>query len=141
MTDEIGFVSLPKPDGQKDNYTYVYGNVWVIPSCYDAETAADIAFAYHLYTNETPGYNDEPALYQELYYSHFEDERACDETLPYYNDKAKSTVNFLTRYLVDGLDITDLTKNYPFVEKTPEECVDEVWDAWQALIDASNGEV
>ena len=139
MTDEIGFVVPPKPDGQEEYYTYVYGNVWVIPSCYDAETAADIAFAYNLYTNETPGYND-PASYQESYYSHFEDERACDETLPYYNDKRKDTVHFLTRYLVDGLDIQDLTKNYPFAEKTPEECVEEVWDSWQKLIDASNGE-
>ncbi len=140
MTDEIGFVVPPKPDGQEKYYTYVYGNVWVIPSCYDEETAADIAFAYDLYTNETPGYNDEPALYQEPYYAHFDDERACDETLPYYNDKRKDTVNFLTRYLVDGLDIRDLTKHYPFAEKTPEECVEEVWDFWQKLIDASNGE-
>ncbi len=138
MTDEIGFVVPPKPDGQEEYFTYVYGNVWVIPSCYDEETAADIAFAYDLYTNETPGYND-PASYQEPYYAHFEDERACDETLPYYNDKQKDTANFLTRYLVDGLDIRDLTKNYPFAEKTPEECVNEVWDSWQKLIDASNG--
>lgn len=138
MTDAIGFVVPPKPDGQEEYYTYVYGNVWVIPSCYDEKTAADIAFAFHLYTNETPGYND-PASYQEPYYSHFEDERACDETLPYYNDKRKDTVNFLTRYLVDGLEIRDLTKHYPFVKKTPEECVDEVWDSWQKLIDASNG--
>ncbi len=138
MTDEIGFVVPPKPDGQEEYYTYVYGNVWVIPSCYDAETAADIAFAFNLYTMETPGYHD-PAPYQEPYYAHFEDERACDETLPYYNDKRKDTVNFLTRYLVDGLDIHDLTKYYPFAEKAPEECVDEVWDSWQRLIDASNG--
>ena len=139
MTDEIGFVVPPKPDGQEEYFTYVYGNIWVIPSCYDAETAADIAFAYDLYTNETPGYNDEPALYQEPYYSHFEDERACDETLPYYNDKRRDTVNFLPRYLVDGLDITDLTQYYPFTEKTPEECVEEIWDSWQKLIDESNG--
>jgi len=138
MTDEIGFVVPPKPDGKEEYYTYVYGNVWVIPSCYDAETAADIAFAYDLYTNETPGYND-PVSYQDAYYSDFEDERACDETLPYYNDKRRDTVHFLTRYLVDGLDISDLTKNYPFTEKTPEECVDELWDSWQALIDKSNG--
>ena len=138
MTDEIGFVVPPKPDGQEEYYTYVYGNVWVIPSCYDAETAADIAFAYDLYTNETPGYND-PVSYQDAYYSDFEDERACDETLPYYNDKRRDTVHFLTRYLVDGLDISDLTKSYPFTEKTPEECVDELWDSWQALIDKSNG--
>ena len=101
------------------------------------ETSADIAFAYELYTNETPGYND-PVSYQEAYYSDFEDERACDETLPYYNDKRRDTVHFLNRYLVDGLDISDLTKNYPFTEKTPEACVDEGWDSWQALIDKSN---
>ena len=143
MTDEIGFVVPPKPDGQEEYYTYVYGNVWVIPACYDAETAADIAFAYNLYTNETPGYND-PISYEDLYVYDFYrngayDERAINETLPRYDDKNEETVNFLTRYLVDGLDIRDLTKQYPFVEKTPEECVDEVWDSWQKLIDAANG--
>ena len=57
----------------------------------------------------------------------------------YYNDKQKDTAIFLTRYLVDGLDITDLTQYYPFAEKTPEECVEGVWDSWQVLIDTSNG--
>lgn len=143
MTDEIGFVVPPKPDGQEEYYTYVYGNVWVIPSCYDAETAADIAFAYNLYTNETPGYND-PISYEDLYENDFYrngeyEERALKETLPRYNDKRMDTVNFLTRYLVDGLDIRDLTNNYPFADKTPVECVEELWESWQVLIDASNG--
>ena len=146
MADAVGFVSLPKPDGQKENYTYVYGNVWVIPSCYDAETAADIALAFQLYTvntelrKETETYTS-PYEYED-YWSDFErgseyDERVCRETLPRYNDE--ETAKFLTRYLVDGLDITDLTKHYPFVDKTPEECVDAVWDSWQELIDVSNG--
>lgn len=146
MTDEVGFVSLPKPDGQKENYTYVYGNVWVIPSCYDEETAADIALAFNLYTvdtarrEETETYTS-PYEYDD-YYPDFHregkyDERAVKETLPRYNDE--ETANFLTRYLVDGLDIRDLTKSYPFTEKTPEECVEEVWDSWQALIDVANG--
>ncbi len=145
MSDAVGFVSLPKPDGQKENYTYVYGNVWVIPSCYDKETAADIAFAYNLYTVNTEErlvtetYTS-PYDYEE-YWADFErdseyDERVIKETLPRYNDE--ETANFLTRYLVDGLDIRDLTKHYPFREKSPEECVDEVWDSWQKLIDASN---
>ena len=142
MTDEIGFVVPPKPDGQEEYYTYVYGNVWVIPSCYDVNTAADIAFAYDLYTNETPGYHD-PISYEDLYVHDFYrngvyDERAIKETLPRYDDKNEDTVNFLTRYLVDGLDVCDLTNNYPFIERTPEECVDEVWESWQKLIDASN---
>jgi len=112
----------------------------VIPSCYDEETAADIAFAFDLYTNETPGYNS-PEAYLDLYYQDFSrgntyDERAVTETIRRYNHR--ETANFLTRYLVDGLDICDLTKNYPFAEKTPEECVEEVWDSWQTLIDAAN---
>lgn len=149
MTDAVGFVVPPKPDGQKEYYTYVYGNVWVIPSCYDAETAADIAFAFQQYTvntavreaNET---YTAPYEYDD-YFSHFYrpgvyktyDERVCKETLPRYNDG--DTAKFLTRYLVDGLSIRDLTKHYPFADKTPEECVEEVWDSWQELIDASNG--
>lgn len=141
MTDAVGFVVPPKPDGQEEYYTYVYGNVWVIPSCYDAEAAADIAFAYNLYTNLTPGYDELPDDYLEYYYADFSrgnetDERAVTETIRRYNDK--KTANFLTRYLVDGLDIRDLTKNYPFTEKSPKECVEEVWDSWQILIDAAN---
>ena len=140
MTDAVGFVVPPKPDGQEEYYTYVYGNIWVIPSCYDAETAADIAFAYDLYTNQTPGYND-PVSYGEPYYPDFYrsgkyDERVIKETLPHYNDD--ETTNFLTRYLVDGLDIRELTGSYPFVECTPEACVEGIWDSWQELIDASN---
>ena len=143
MTDAVGFVVPPKPDGQEEYYTYVYGNVWVIPACYDEKTAADIAFAYDLYTNETPGYND-PISYEDLYVYDFYrngefDERAIEETLPYFDDRERDTVNFLTCYLVDGLDISDLTKNYPFTEKTPEECVEELWDSWQAMIDVCNG--
>lgn len=141
MTDAVGFVVPPKPDGQEEYYTYVYGNVWVIPSCYDAETAADIAFAYDLYTNLTPGYDDLWDDYLDYYYADFSrgsetDERAVTETIRRYNDK--KTANFLPRYLVDGLDIRDLTKNYPFTEKTPEECADEVWESWQELIDGAN---
>ena len=144
MSDEVGFVILPKPDGQKEYHTYVYGNVWVIPSCYDAETASDIAFAYNLYTDELPGYDygvwDEPYEYDDYAYDFHRpgrfDERVLKETLPRYHDG--ETANFLFCYLVDGLTVDDLSKYYPFCDKTPEECVDEVWDAWQELIDACN---
>lgn len=147
MTDAVGFVLPPKPDGQENYHSYVYGNVWVIPSCYDAETAADIAFAYNLYAIKT-----EEKLATETYSKPYEyedywddfyrvegyDKRVCKETLPRYNDG--ETANFLTSYLVEGLDIRDLTKNYPFLDCTPEECVEEVWDSWQKLIDVCNEE-
>ena len=147
MADAVGFVLPPKPDGQENYHSYVYGNVWVIPSCYDEETAADIAFAYNLYTIKT-----EEKLVTETYSQPYEyedywddfhradgyDERVCNETLPRYNDG--ETANFLTSYLVDGLNICDLTKNYPFLDRTPEACVEDIWDSWQKLIDACNRE-
>lgn len=141
MIDAVGFVLPPKPDGQEEYHSYVYGNVWVIPSCYDAETAADIAFAYNIYTQQVPGYEALPEDYLDPYYFDFYrageyDERAVRETIRHYN--YGETANFLTCYLVDGLNVRDLTMNYPFVERTPEECVEEVWDSWQKLIDASN---
>lgn len=143
MTDAVGFVLPPKPDGQEEYHSYVYGNVWVIPSCYDAEIAANIAFAYNLYTQQVPGYESLPEDYLDSYYFDFYrkgvyDERAVTETIQRYN--YGETASFLTSYLVDGLDIRDLTKHYPFVDCTPEECVEQVWDFWQEVIDICNGE-
>ena len=52
MTDDWGFVMTPK--GPEGDYVTVFSdNIAVIPSCYDAETANKIAFAYDLYTNPT----------------------------------------------------------------------------------------
>ncbi len=150
MTDAVGFVLPPKPDGQEEYHSYVYGSVWVIPSCYDAETAADIAFAYHLLVQEPQGdgiYEDPSDGLEEYYgdFSRFDeennstvwDERAVKETIARFNDG--ETANFLNTYLVEALDIHDLTRNYPFIDKTPEECVEELWDSWQELITMSNG--
>jgi len=97
MEDEIGFVLPPKPDGADAYHSYVCDNIVIIPSCYDAETASNIAFAYNLYTATIPGYDD-PDDWMSTYYAHFDDERAVDETIAKFNDGI--TAHFLTQTLV-----------------------------------------
>ncbi len=139
MEDAVGFVLPPKPDGNENYCSYVADNIAVIPSCYTAEQASDIAFAYNVYTMATPGYDD-PDAWLEAYYSHFEDERAVDETIAMFND-GKTTV-FLNQTLVAGLngDVmgADLLWVYPFASVTPAEQVAAIKDSWDAIIAEAN---
>lgn len=135
MADDVGFVMPPKPDGQEEYLSYVCDNICIIPSCYDAETASKIAFGYNVYTMHTPGYDD-PLDWLDAYYSHFNDEWAVDETIIRFNDP--SIVKFKVETLIPDLNIGDLVWQYPFQNFTPADRVDEIWEAWQAILDECN---
>lgn len=131
MEDAVGFVMPPKPDGQADYYSYVCDNITIIPSCYDDETAGNIAFAYNVYTMATPGYDD-PDDWKEQYYAHFEDERAVDETIVRFNDG--KSANFLLQTLVPADLGPDLLWVYPFANVTPADQVAAIKDSWDAIV-------
>ena len=78
MADEWGCVAFPiGPKGT--TYTNVVSdNVTVIPNVYDDETVAKLCLIYDLWSNATPGYDDEDAWIGNKY--NFTDERAVDET-------------------------------------------------------------
>ena len=138
MEDSVGFVMPPKPDGQENYKSYVCDNIAIIPSCYDAETAGNIAFAYNVYTMATPGYDD-PNDWKEQYYSHFDDERAVDETIVKFNDGVSTT--FLNQTLVAGLDAVigpDFLWKYPFADVTPADQAAAIKDSWDAIIAEAN---
>ena len=79
MTDEVGFVMFPKGP-QASDYTNLWSNnPGAIPGCYDAEKAWKIAFAYNLYTDDVPGYENYVDFSQ--YRNGIFDFRAIDETL------------------------------------------------------------
>ncbi len=80
MEDEFGWVAFPKGPS-KDDYTNVWSNnPYAIPACYDAEKAWKLAFAWNLWTDPIPGYEDYDA--QKITYQGylFSDTRAVDET-------------------------------------------------------------
>jgi ABC-type glycerol-3-phosphate transport system substrate-binding protein len=138
MTDDWGFVLPPKPTADKPNSVYYFDNVVVIPSCYDAETAEKIAYAYNLWTNPTPGYEDQTDAWKDVYYPRFRDARAVDETLTMMYDPS-TVINSDSIQLVYGTDRgPDFEWDVYGLSKTPAEKLDELTGKWQSLIDDAN---
>lgn len=135
MPDDWGFVLFPKGP-KSENYTAYFGdNIAVIPSCYDKETAEKIAFAYNLWTEPTPGYDDDDS-WKDGYYTRFRDERAVDETLTMMYDTAVENNDSLP--LVYGANYGDILYSVYALEKTPAEKIEEIAATWKALIDDVN---
>lgn len=137
MEDPVGFVMPPKPDGAESYHSYVADNITIMPSCFTAEEAGNIAFAYNVYTMATPGYDD-PNDWKEQYYSHFEDERAVDETCVKFNDGVSAT--FLNSTLVPFTQEESgmFLWAYPFADMTPADKMASIKDAWDAIIAEAN---
>lgn len=139
MEDEVGFVMPPKPDGADGYHSYAYFNVAVIPSCFDAETAGNIAYAYNLYTTPMKGYDDPERWKLEFEAFYNCDERAIDETLAYFQD-GKSVIS-MNQLLIDKFDDIigpDFLWMYPFKEVTPEEQLKKISEEWDAIIAEAN---
>ncbi len=136
MADEWGCVAFPiGPKGE----TYVNitsDNVTVIPNVYDAETTAKLAFIYDMWSNATPGYDDEFGWIGNKY--NFTDERAVDETYAMLRDPAHCVAN-LTLYIGSVNDVLGSPLLWQIMGGTPAELVEAATPAWQALCDAFNG--
>ncbi len=133
MKDEVGFVMPPKPDGVDDYHSYAYFNVAVIPSCYDEETAGNIAYAYNLYTTPMKEYDDPERWKWE--FDSYCDERAVNESLAYFQD-GESVIS-MNQLLIDKFDEVigpDFLWMYPFKETTPEAQIKEISEEWDAII-------
>jgi multiple sugar transport system substrate-binding protein len=135
MEDDWGFVLVPKGPKSSGYSVYFGDNVAVIPSCYDKETAEKIAFAYNLWTEPTPGYEDQDS-WRDTYYPRFRDERAVDETLAMMYDGAIENNDYLS--LVYGTSYGDFAWDLYALTKTPAEKVEEVQGTWQSLIEDAN---
>lgn len=136
MEDDFGFVLFPKGPKSSDKYAvYFSDNIAVIPSCYDKETAEKIAFAFNLWTEPTPGYEDEDA-WKDNYYTKFRDERAVDETLSMmYSDAVENNDYY---GLISGLSAGDYIWDTYGLVNTPAEKIEEVSGLWKSLIEDAN---
>jgi hypothetical protein len=91
MEDELGFVMFPK--GPKGSMIQVGDdNVYVIPGCYDADRAWKIAFAYSVYNEYVPGYEDYNPFINSTRTGNV-DPRAAEETVPLMGKNA--TINYV----------------------------------------------
>ncbi len=136
MADEWGCVAFPiGPKGE----TYVNitsDNITVIPNVYDAETAGKLAFIYDMWSNATPGYDDEFGWIGNKY--NFTDERAVDETYAMLREPEHCRANACL-YLGSVNDILGSPLLWQLGYNAPADLVEAATPAWQALCDAFNG--
>ena len=135
MEDDYGFVFFPKPNEEASYKWSPTDNVWCIPACYDADRAWKIAFAFNLFTEPTPGYEDSDN-WKSGFYSKYRDDRAVDETIAMMRD----TSTQFTWY-TDMIPGYDLGSQYLWSvyginpSATPAEKAEEMRATWQAYID------
>lgn len=134
MYDDYGFVCVPKPDGADSYHTLLSETVAVIPSCYDADTAERIAYAYDLWTDPTPGYDADytKEAMLENYYWFFNDERAVDETLTLMLSDGVGI--YWQDVLVEGISRVDIGEKWPFDTTSLEEHLSNVNEDWNDLL-------
>ena len=131
--DDWGFVMFPKGP-QKDDYTNVWNdNLYVIPACYDADKAWKIAFAYNLYTNEIPGFEDYEG-WKDAEYNKFRDMRAVDETIAMMRVKGDIAYDGIIPKLERGPQF--IWNLYPGADLAA--AIEGIKDTWQSYLDEAN---
>ena len=140
LKDEYGFVMFPVgPRG--DTYKHVISdNTYVIPANYDEERAQKIAYAFDLYTEPTPGYDDEDA-WKSSYYNFFSDARSVDETIEMMRSPEHSVI-FLSN-LIPGYSLGEQFYWNTYNRggwRTVAEQLEESKNVWQSYLDAVNNQ-
>lgn len=134
MADDFGFVCFPMGPKMQD-YTNCYtDNVMVIPACYDAEKAWKIAFAYNLFTDPVPGWEDYNESWKSSYYEKFRDTESVDLTM------ARMVENGMVTYhtFIPGLDLgPDVYWNIN-KDNTPAQQAEAIRNTWASYLEEAN---
>ena len=133
LPEDWGFVMCPKGPKATDYAVGWWRNIFeCIPSNYDAERAWKIAFAWDLYTDEVPGYENKEEWKNS--YPTFDD-RAVNETLAMLRSKGTAMVDEVCPMISAGEAITwNIRPNGPRTEDLVRNAIDK----WDAFIDEEN---
>lgn len=136
MEDEWGCVAFPiGPKG--DKYVHIASdNVVVIPNVYTPEDVEKICFVYDLWTEDTPGYDDEDAWIGNKY--QYTDDRAVDETYAMLRDPSHTVITDTMRVGKNN-DVLGDGFLWNLGGSTPAELLESKTPSWQGLIDEYNG--
>lgn len=133
MDDEVGFVMFPKGPKATDYVNCWSSNAHVIPSCYDEEKAWKLAFAYDIYTDDVPGFED--YFDYSMYSSYALDARSKNETLKMMTQKGMITYHDM----IAGLDMgKPFLWNFGGYSIDVDEVLASVRDTYKAAINEAN---
>ena len=135
MEDEWGCVSFPVPNAGDTYLTGISENTYLIPNIYTEEETSKIAFIVDMWTNATPGYDDEFGWIGNKY--NYTDERAVDETYAMLRESEHGWGNMVS-LLGPMNDILGDQLLWQMSWNTPAEQIEASMPAWQALCDAYN---
>jgi len=132
MEDDFGFVCFPKGPQANDYANVCSDNPYAIPACYDAEKAWKVAFAYDIYTEPVPGYEDyEP--WKSGFYQSFRDAEAVDLTVSRLMKNGRPAYDAL----VPGVNTSDVIWAIN-KENTPAQQAEVVRPTWAAFLEEAN---
>ena len=135
MEDEWGCVAFPVPNAGDTYLTGISENTYLIPNIYTEEETSKIAFIVDMWTNATPGYDDEFGWIGNKY--NYTDERAVDETYAMLRESEHGWGNMVS-LLGPMNDILGDQLLWQMSWNTPAEQIEASMPAWQALCDAYN---
>ena len=137
MEDEWGAVMFPKGPAAETYLAMACDNIYGVPNVYDEATALKIQQIYDVYTDPTPGVDDEDGWIGNKY--NYTDDRAVDETYAMMRESEHSVANrtYLLGSTNDVLGSSFLWG--PIWSMTAAEAVESATPVWQALVDAFNG--
>ena len=132
MEDEWGCVAFPVPNAGDKYVTGVSENTYLIPNVYTEEQVNNIMFIIDLWTNPTPGYDDEDAWIGNKY--NYTDDRAVDETYAMLRQGDAGWINLVV-LLGTSNDVLGSSLLWSMGASTPAELIEAGMPAWQALCD------
>ncbi len=135
MEDEWGCVAFPVPN-EGDTYIHVASeNTTLIPNVYTEEEVSKIAFIIDMWTNATPGYDDEFGWIGNKY--NFTDDRAVDETYAMLRKGEHGRDNKVV-YLGTQNDVIGSSLLWSLAGGDVASLIEAGMPAWQALCDQFN---
>ena len=133
MEDEFGFLCFPKGPKAKD-YCNVYSdNVYAIPSCYDADKAWKIAFAYDIYTEPIPGFENYSG-YKQGQYQNFVDLESVDLTYERLLHNGRTTYHTMVAGIDLGPDLFWAINK----DNTPAAQAEAIRGQWEGFLADAN---
>ena len=142
--DEFGCIVFPRNENNTtmtDYVSFYEDNIYCIPACYDAEKAWKIAFAYDVYTQPIPGYEDYSS-WQNGQYPNFCDTESVDLTLTHLLNRGEVLHHTFITDINMGEDLLwGLgNANADGVVETPAEAAERLRESWNAKIENANNQ-
>ena len=136
MEDEIGIVPFPKGTSADARFCHVQSeNTIVIPGNIDIETVKKMAWAYDLWREDTPGYEDDDEGWKTDMYDRFDDDESIDITYALLRDCPVPDTSIM---LGSNNDVLGQNFFWNLSWQTVAEAMEAKLPEWQALVDDAN---